>query len=243
MIKPSNGKLSATGINVQSPVIATTSAANDAKEESHIFGCLRRESMGKRTRTSSASSISAIILATRQRSHILSFLTSVTCSLLLVVVVISYVDQESFVSAKQIDDSSEFTPPQGTAPTEAPRSSASLNDSSEKDTNEPSNWDAGRINTEGSSHKLKDVNFTQVDEIFYSSLNDTEAIKKWKQMDAQLQEGIKSILKMIFPQIVAISQDAKVSGDCSGGILKWILSLRNLRSWAIRSKYNSFAIP
>lgn len=90
---------------------------------------------------------------------------------------------------------------------------------------------------ENQAQKLKPVNFTLVDEIFESSnLNDEEVARRWKNMDAQLQDGMKSILKLLFPQIVAISQDAKVSGDCSGGILKWILNLRNLRSWAIKSK-------
>lgn len=84
--------------------------------------------------------------------------------------------------------------------------------------------------------KLKPVNFTLVDELFAASLDDAELVMRWKHMDAQFQDGIRGILKLIFPQIVAISQDAKVSGDCSGGILKWILSLRNLRSWAIKSK-------
>lgn len=82
--------------------------------------------------------------------------------------------------------------------------------------------------------KIKPVNFTLVDEVFESVLSEDEVVKKWKQMDTQIQDGMKAILKMLFPQIVALSQDAKVSGDCSGGILKWILSLRNLRSWAIK---------
>lgn len=85
--------------------------------------------------------------------------------------------------------------------------------------------------------KLKPINFTLVDETFDAALSEDEVVKKWKFMDSQLQDGMKSILKMVFPQIVALSQDAKVSGDCSGGILKWILSLRNLRSWAIKSKF------
>lgn len=84
--------------------------------------------------------------------------------------------------------------------------------------------------------KLKPVNFSLVNEIFETVLDNDEVVKRWKNMDLQLQDGIKSILKMVFPLIVTISQDAKVSGDCSGGILKWILSLRNLRSWAIKSK-------
>lgn len=86
------------------------------------------------------------------------------------------------------------------------------------------------------ANKLRPVNFTLVDEVFESVLADDEVVRRWRHMDAQFQDGIRSILKLVFPQIVAISQDAKVSGDCSGGILKWILSLRNLRSWAIKSE-------
>lgn len=41
---------------------------------------------------------------------------------------------------------------------------------------------------------------------------------------------------MIFPHVVALASDAKVSGNCSGAILKWILNLRNLRSWAVKSE-------
>lgn len=93
------------------------------------------------------------------------------------------------------------------------------------------------INISGNNtNKLRGVNFTQVNELFEAVLSEEEVAKRWKNMDAQIQDGIRSILKMLFPQIVAMSQDAKVSGECSGGILKWILSLRNLRSWAIKSK-------
>lgn len=90
--------------------------------------------------------------------------------------------------------------------------------------------------TNSQQHKPKNVNFTQVDEQFNAVLGHEELLSKWRLMDNQMQEGVRSILKMIFPQIVAISQDAKVSGECSGGILKWILNLRNLRSWAIKSE-------
>lgn len=94
------------------------------------------------------------------------------------------------------------------------------------------------LNNNQTAHKIKPVNFTLVNELWEKTLEEPEVARRWRNMDNQLQDGMKSILKLLFPQIVAISQDAKVSGDCSGGILKWILSLRNLRSWAIKSKYN-----
>lgn len=85
--------------------------------------------------------------------------------------------------------------------------------------------------------KLRGVNFTLVDEIFDAVISEEEVVKRWKNMDSHIQDGMRAILKMLFPAIVSMSQDAKVSGECSGGILKWILSLRNLRSWAIKSKF------
>lgn len=87
-----------------------------------------------------------------------------------------------------------------------------------------------------SINKIKPVNFTLVDEIFDAALENDEVTQRWRNMDMHLQDGMKSALKMVFPLIVSISQEAKVSSDCSGGILKWILSLRNMRSWAIKSK-------
>lgn len=114
--------------------------------------------------------------------------------------------------------------------TDATSNATELNDS----TTATSNSQYSQLNA--NPPKVKPVNFTLVDQIFDSTLSDDEVVKKWKLMDLQLQDGMKAILKMLFPQIVSISQDAKVSGDCSGGILKWILSLRNLRSWAIKSK-------
>lgn len=111
--------------------------------------------------------------------------------------------------------------------TQEPSESASL----------PTNQDDQLRPQVSNSSKLRPVNFSLVEEMFESVLADDEVVRRWRQMDSQLQDGMKSILKMLFPQIVSISQDAKVSGDCSGGILKWILSLRNLRSWAIKSKF------
>lgn len=78
------------------------------------------------------------------------------------------------------------------------------------------------------------MNYTRVDELFAAVLDEPEVAKKWRQMDKTLQTGIGSILKAIFPQIVAMASDAKVSGNCSGAILKWILSLKSMKTWAIK---------
>lgn len=85
--------------------------------------------------------------------------------------------------------------------------------------------------------KAPPVNFTLVDEIFESTLDEPEVVAKWKHMDKQIVDGVRSILKIVFPHIVSMASDAKVSGACSGAMLKWILNLRNMRSWAVKSKY------
>lgn len=88
--------------------------------------------------------------------------------------------------------------------------------------------------TEKTKTKIPPVNFTLVEEQWNAILDEDEAVTKWRRMDKQMTDGVKSILKIVFPQIVAMSSDAKVSGQCSGAILKWILNLRNLRSWAVK---------
>lgn len=102
-----------------------------------------------------------------------------------------------------------------------------------------SNWfseEPTSVSNNNNINKIKPVNFTLVDETFDAALGNDEVVQRWRNMDLHLQDGMKSALKMVFPLIVSISQEAKVSSDCSGGILKWILSLRNMRSWAIKSK-------
>lgn len=49
--------------------------------------------------------------------------------------------------------------------------------------------------------------------------------------------GVKAVLRSIFPRIVSMSSDTKVSGNCSAGILKWLISLRSLKDWSIKSKF------
>lgn len=91
-----------------------------------------------------------------------------------------------------------------------------------------------QVATSTAKPKTPPVNFTQVNDLFEAAFNETEVIRKWQHMDKQITDAVRSILKAIFPHVVAMSSDAKVSGACSGAILKWILNLRNLRSWAVK---------
>lgn len=145
------------------------------------------------------------------------------------------IDCQTTLSPESILGSSNSSLPEKTTTSIADQTATLLINDSIQPLTEPIN--VSNNNSSLTNNKLRGVNFTQVNELFEAVLSEDEVARKWKNMDAQIQDGIRSILKMLFPQIVAMSQDAKVSGECSGGILKWILSLRNLRSWAIKSKY------
>lgn len=101
-----------------------------------------------------------------------------------------------------------------------------------------SNSTAASVPAESSTRpakaKIPPINFTRVDELFDAIYDEREVELKWRHMDKQITDGVRAILKMVFPHAVAMSTDAKVSGSCSGAILKWILNLRNLRSWAVK---------
>lgn len=80
------------------------------------------------------------------------------------------------------------------------------------------------------------IDWNEVDKKWKETISEEEVAKKWGEMEKGLKNGIRSLLRTIFPQVVAMSSDAKVSGNCSAGILKWIISLRHLKGWAIKSK-------
>lgn len=95
--------------------------------------------------------------------------------------------------------------------------------------------DSGNEFGERPKSKIPAVDFRLVDEQFEAaSANESLVVAKWRHMDKQMVDGVRAILKVIFPHVVAMSTDAKVSGNCSGAILKWILNLRNMRSWAVK---------
>ena len=82
--------------------------------------------------------------------------------------------------------------------------------------------------------KIPPVNFSRVDELFDEALEESEVANRWRKMDRTLIEGVRGVLKVVVPHIVAMASDAKVSGNCRGAILKWILGLRNMRTWAVK---------
>ncbi|KAG9508916.1 hypothetical protein GZH46_02578 [Fragariocoptes setiger] len=86
-----------------------------------------------------------------------------------------------------------------------------------------------------SSNRIPAVNYTLVEQEFnYVVPNDDELVRKWKALDATMKSGIQAAVKSLFPRIVSMATDARVSGDCSGAMLKWMISLQSMKSWSIK---------
>lgn len=106
----------------------------------------------------------------------------------------------------------------------------------------PASSSAATVDTETTSNKVNSTkkNFTidwnEVERNWERTLSEEEVAQKWKEMETGMKNGVRAVLRTIFPQVVAMSSDAKVSGNCSAGILKWIVSLRHLKGWAVKSK-------
>ncbi|KAG9509801.1 hypothetical protein GZH46_01670, partial [Fragariocoptes setiger] len=85
-----------------------------------------------------------------------------------------------------------------------------------------------------SASKIPRINYTDIETAFNAALSEDEVRQRWTKMNNTIKKGVQEVVKMVFPHIASLATDAHVSGDCSGGMLKWMLNLRNLRSWAIK---------
>jgi len=158
----------------------------------------------------------------------LGLLVATSAALVLVLVAHSSSAAQLSRVVRQADSTNETTT---TAPSAAPESPAT------SDSPSPTPGVLASTTTTqkpAGGSKYAPVNFTLVEQLFKETLDEKEVASKWRQMDKTLNEGVRSILKIVFPHIVAMSSDAKVSGNCSGAILKWILNLRNMREWAVK---------
>ena len=115
-----------------------------------------------------------------------------------------------------------------------PVSDPSVSDStvSESETSEPAPVSASK----NATAKNFTIDWEEVEKRWHATISEEEVGKKWAEMETGLKNGVRSLLRTIFPQIVSMSSDAKVSGNCSAGILKWIISLRHLKGWAVKSE-------
>lgn len=80
------------------------------------------------------------------------------------------------------------------------------------------------------------LNMSQVDEIYSAERHndERETAESWHKMSKKLKKGLGSIIGTIVPFALNMSQEAKVSGNCTGAVLKWVLSINSLKAWALR---------
>jgi len=84
------------------------------------------------------------------------------------------------------------------------------------------------------SKQAKPINMTQVDQLYTSGhKNEHETILAWQRMGKMLKKGITNAIGSIVPMALNMSQEAHISSNCSGAVLKWILSMNQLKSWAL----------
>lgn len=79
------------------------------------------------------------------------------------------------------------------------------------------------------------LNMTQIDQIYTNGHRDElETAESWKKMSQKLKKGISSVIGAVVPMALNMSQEAKISSNCSGAMLKWVLSMNQLKAWALK---------
>lgn len=79
------------------------------------------------------------------------------------------------------------------------------------------------------------LNMSLIDQIYTESHKDeAETIESWRKIGKKFKKGIGSLIGTVVPFALNMSQEAKISGNCSGAMLKWVLSMNQLKSWALR---------
>ena len=79
------------------------------------------------------------------------------------------------------------------------------------------------------------LNMTQVDQMYVGARrNEQETAQSWHRMGKKLKKGIGSIIGAMIPMALNMSQEARISSNCSGSMLKWVLSMNQLKSWSLR---------
>lgn len=75
----------------------------------------------------------------------------------------------------------------------------------------------------------------QVDKIYNEGHKDEqETADAWRKINKKLKKGIGSIIGNVVPYALNMSTEAKISSNCSGAVLKWVLSMNQLKSWALK---------
>lgn len=80
------------------------------------------------------------------------------------------------------------------------------------------------------------INMTEVDHLYDSETHKDEqqTVEAWHSIEEKLKKGIKNIVGAVVPWALNMTQEAKISGNCSGAMLKWVLGMTHLKAWAIK---------
>lgn len=79
------------------------------------------------------------------------------------------------------------------------------------------------------------LNVSQMNQIYNQPLRDEkETVESWQRMGKKLKKGIGNVIGSLVPYALNMSQEARISSNCSGAMLKWVLSMNQLKSWALR---------
>lgn len=92
-------------------------------------------------------------------------------------------------------------------------------------------------NEQNSAHErpIYHINMSKIDDIYVNGHKDEQEIaESWNRMGKKLKKGIGNIIGSMVPFALNMSQEAKISSNCTGAALKWILNMNQLKSWALR---------
>jgi len=86
----------------------------------------------------------------------------------------------------------------------------------------------------GQASQASIVNMTQIDQMYVEGRKDeSEIAESWRRMGKKLQRTIGGLIGSMVPMALNMSQEAKISSNCSGAMLKWVLSMNQLKLWAL----------
>lgn len=79
------------------------------------------------------------------------------------------------------------------------------------------------------------LNMSHIDQLYLEGRRDAQATAdSWRRLQKRLKKGVSSVIGQLVPFALNMSQEAKISSNCSGAVLKWILNMNQLKAWALR---------
>lgn len=113
--------------------------------------------------------------------------------------------------------------------------SGKLSIAPEEDNSSSSGEDAASTNTTPKPAPVAHLNMSLIDEVFTQARKDERGtVESWQRLGKNLKRGITGVIGSLVPYALNMSAEAKIGSECSGAMLKWVLSMNQLKSWALR---------